>query len=244
MPGAGAPQWGTVPRIRAVSFNILHGQRGDGSGVVDHGLLGRSAVGLAPDLLALQEVDAGVPRSDRVNQAALVAGATGLHATFGKAARVGGIGKYGNALLTRGAPTDVEVVALPRSARNHEPRAFILAVTGGITVAATHLSIHRPEVHEQLDAVVAALVERAAGRPHLLIGDLNLLPEEVAPVVEAVGMTLAPTDQPTFPNPAPRLRIDHVAVGGGIEIASVDVVPTPSSDHCALVVVLDVPQQG
>jgi endonuclease/exonuclease/phosphatase family metal-dependent hydrolase len=230
-----------VPLVRVVSFNILHGQRGDGSGQVDHDLLGRSASSLAPDLLALQEVDVGVPRSGRVDQAALVAEATGLHHAFGKAARVGGIGKYGNALLARKPLHDVEARSLPKAHRNHEPRAMVLAEVDGVTVAATHLSIHRPEVHDQLDAVVAALVERAAGRPCLLVGDLNLLPEEVAPVVEAAGLQLAPTDQPTFPNPQPRIRIDHVAAGGGITFRSVDVVPTPSSDHRALVVEVDVP---
>jgi endonuclease/exonuclease/phosphatase family metal-dependent hydrolase len=230
-----------VSRIRAVSFNILHGQRGDGSGAVDHDLLGRSAASLAPDLLALQEVDVGVPRSGRVDQVAVVARATGLHPTFGKAARVGGIGKYGNALLSRWPLEDVEVRPLPKAHRSHEPRAMVLTTTNGLTVAATHLSIHRPEVHDQLDAVVAALVARAAGGPCLLVGDLNLLPEEVAPVVEAAGLVLAPWEQPTFPNREPRVRIDHVAVGGGVTVAGVEVVPTPSSDHCALVVEVEVP---
>lgn len=231
-----------MTRLRTVSFNVLHGQRGDGSGIVDLELLGRSAAALAPDLLALQEVDIGVPRSGRADQAAAVAAACGgLHHAFGKAARVGGIGKYGNALLSRSVLADVEVVALPKSARNHEPRAMVLASTAGVVIAATHLSIHRPEVHDQLRAVVDALVDRAGGRPHVLIGDLNLLPEEVEPVVAAAGMVLAPWDRPTFPNREPRIRIDHVAVGGGITIAGVDVVPTPSSDHCALIVELEVP---
>lgn len=230
-----------MPRLRIVSFNILHGQRGDGSGKVDHHLLGRSAAALAPDVLALQEVDVGVPRSGRADQAALVARATGLEHVFGRAARVGGIGRYGNALLARDPLRDVEVRPLPKAHRNHEPRAMVLAETDGVVVAATHLSIHRPEVHTQLDAAVAALTERAGGRPCLLVGDLNLLPEEVAPVVEAAGLELAPWEQPTFPNPDPRIRIDHVAAGGGITFRSVDVVPTPSSDHCALVVEVDVP---
>jgi endonuclease/exonuclease/phosphatase family metal-dependent hydrolase len=231
-----------VPRLRVASFNILHGQRGDGSGVVDHDLLGRSAASLGADVLALQEVDVGVPRSGRTDQVAVVAAATGLTGAFGRAARVGGIGKYGNALLSSAPLTDVSVEPLPKAVRNHEPRAVLLATTHGCTVAATHLSIHRPEVHEQLQVVVDALVRRADGGPCLLVGDLNLLPEEVEPVVAAAGLRLAPWEQPTFPNHEPRIRIDHVAVGGpGVAVASVDVVPTASSDHCALVVEVDVP---
>ena len=93
-----------------MSLNILHGQRADGSGTVDLPLLGRSAAALQPDVLALQEVDVGVPRSGRADQAAAVATATGTAYVFGKAARVGGIGKYGNALLSREPITGVEVV--------------------------------------------------------------------------------------------------------------------------------------
>lgn len=233
-----------MPRIRAVSFNILHGRRADGTKVVDHELLGRSVAGLAPDLLALQEVDVGVPRSERVDQAAAVGSATGLGHVFAKASRVGGIGKYGNALLARGRIAEVEVVALPRKDRGNEARVALLTSVqlegaAPLTVAATHLSIHRPEVHAQLDDVVDRLLARPG--PHVLMGDLNLVPAEVRPVVEAAGLRLAPTGQPTFPNGRPRVRIDHVAVSDDIAIWGVDVVATPSSDHCALVVGLEVP---
>ena len=222
-----------------MSFNILHGQRADGSGTVDLPLLGRSAAALQPDVLALQEVDVGVPRSGRADQAAAVATATRTAHVFGRAARVGGIGKYGNALLSREPITDVEVVALAKAHRNNEPRAAIVASTAGVTVCATHLSIHRPEVHDQLRAVVDLLTSRSG--PHLLVGDLNLLPEEVAPVVEAAGLELADTTLPTFPRSDPRIRIDHVAVSRELAVSSVEVVPTDSSDHCALVVEVEVP---
>jgi len=231
-----------VGRIRVASFNILHGRRADGGEEVDLEALVRAVRGLDADVLALQEVDVGVPRSGRVDQAAFVAAATGMEVVFGKASRVGIVGRYGNALLARGAITDVEVVPLPRTARRHEPRAAILASIAigrrTISVCATHLSIRRPEVHDQLEAVMAALVARPG--PLLLIGDLNLLPEEVAPVVERHGMTLAPANQPTFPRREPRIRIDHVAVRG-LTMAVPEVFATASSDHCALVVEVQIP---
>ena len=231
-------------RIRVASFNILHGQRADRSGEVDVPMLRRSAAGLRADLLALQEVDVGVPRSGRVDQAAAVADATGLEVVFGKAARVGGVGKYGNALLARGPIRDVEVVPLPRARHSNEPRSMIVAEVvlegvGAVSVVATHLSIHRPEVHDQLSAAVAALVDRPP--PRLLVGDLNLLPEEVEPVVTAAGLRLADPTTPTFPHHEPRIRIDHVAVGGGLDVGVVEVVRTESSDHGALVVQVTAP---
>ncbi len=228
--------------MRLVSFNILHGRRAEDGGVVDLDALVRSVVALDPDLLALQEVDVGVPRSGRVDQAAVVAAALGFEVVFGKATRVGGIGKYGNALMTRRPIRHVEVSRLPRTGRRNEPRAAILATVdvGDITlsVCVAHLSIRRPEVHLQLEAALAALTSRPG--PHVLIGDLNLGPDEVAPVVEQHGLVLAPSEQSTFPRNAPRARIDHVAVGG-LTVGRVDVVATESSDHCALVVEVVVP---
>jgi endonuclease/exonuclease/phosphatase family metal-dependent hydrolase len=231
-------------RIRVASFNILHGARADDHRKVDLAVLRHSAASLDADVLAVQEVDVGVPRSGRADQARAVADALGPGAAvaFGRAARVGGVGKYGNALVVRdGAIDDVTVLPLPRTARRNEPRSATLAsVTiggehgGRVTVAATHLSIHRPEVHEQLQAVVDALVSRPA--PWLLVGDLNLLPEEVEPVVAAAGLRLAASEVPTFPVHEPRVRIDHLAAGGGLLPGAVTVVETASSDHCALVV--------
>lgn len=223
--------------IRAVTFNILHGQRADGSGIVDLPLLIRSVASLQPDILALQEVDVGVPRSGRTDQAREVAEALGFEWVFGKAARVGGVGKYGNALLARGPITDAEVVPLPKTARFNEPRAAIVArveIDGTVvSVCATHLSIYRREVHGQLAAAVDALRKRRG--PRLLIGDLNLRPPDVAAVVEPLGMKLADPTVPSFPRDRPRIRIDHV-VTSGMAFESVEVVATPSSDHCALVV--------
>ncbi len=207
--------------------------------MVDLDQLAACTAGFGADLLALQEVDVGVPRSGRADQPAAVAKATGMEAVFGRAHRVGGIGKYGNALLARGPISEVEVHRLPKTARHHEPRAAILATVhldgSPISVAATHLSIHRPEVHDQLATVVAALVRRPA--PLLLLGDLNLLPEEVAPVVEAAGFTLV-GGEPTFPAPEPRIRIDHLAVAG-LRPGQATVVATPCSDHRALMVDLE-----
>ena len=226
-------------RLRIVSFNIQHGLRGDGARV-DVGLTGSTAAALKPDVLALQEVDVGVPRSGGVDEAAEVAAAAGMSHVFGPAARVGVIGQYGNAVLARGTIEDVAVRRLPRRRFRSEPRAIVLARVGigglSLTVGATHLSIHREEVFAQLHAALAWTVAHPA--PWLFVGDLNLLPHEVAPAVEAAGLELAGGDA-TFPASAPRIRIDHVAAGGGLRIASVEVAETPASDHRPLVVVLE-----
>ena len=224
--------------MRIASFNVLHGRRAGVDGPVDVPLLAANAASLRAHVLAMQEVDVGVPRSGRVDLAAEVASACGMDVAFGKAARVGGIGAYGNALLVRGSIEGWRVVPLPRAARANEPRSAIVArvrVADGavLAVVATHLSIPRPEVHDQLRAAVGLLAGEAG--PRVLVGDLNLEPDDVLPVVEGAGLALA-GGGPTFPVSDPRLRIDHVAVGGGLSVSSSTVVPTSSSDHAALVV--------
>ena len=227
-------------RIRVATFNILHGVLADGSGRVDENELMRSAASLRADVLALQEVDVGVTRSGRTDQSAVVAAALGMQVAFGRTSRIGLVGRFGNALLVRGAISDVEVRPMRRSSWRHTPRGMLLATAtvGGtppasVTVAVAHLSVRRPEVFVQLEEVLDALVARAAGRPCLLLGDLNLNASELAPV-EAAGLTVADATLPTFPRAAPRARIDHIAVGG-LEVEAVEVVATATSDHCALV---------
>lgn len=229
-----------VRGLRVASFNILHGLLADGSGRVDLDALVDAVRGFDADLLALQEVDVGVPRSGRVDQAAFVAEASGMEVAFAKATRVGGLGKFGNALLARGSMSDVAVITLPRTSRRHEPRSALAAtvtVDGSVfAVVATHLSVRRPEVHRQLAAVLDLAGRRTDGH-RIVIGDLNLGADEVSPPAVAHGLALADPTAPTYPRSSPRARIDHVLVdAAALEVASVEVVATPSSDHCALVV--------
>ncbi|MEO6120960.1 MAG: endonuclease/exonuclease/phosphatase family protein, partial [Acidimicrobiales bacterium] len=89
-----------------MTFNVRHGRRPDGQ--VDTALLAGYLAGWRPDVLALQEVDVGVARSGRVDQATEVARAAGMTVAFGAACRRGIRGRYGNALLVRGEVTEVE----------------------------------------------------------------------------------------------------------------------------------------
>lgn len=225
-------------RLRVVSFNIQHGLRSDGARV-DVSLTGSVAAGLKPDILALQEVDVGAPRSGFVDEGAEIAAACGLEFAFARAAVIGGVGTYGNVLAARGSLADVEVKRLPRRRFRSEPRSIGLArarLAGGleVSVGATHLSIHREEVVDQLRASVGWLVARPG--PWIYVGDLNLLPHEIDGVLAEAGLELADTTDATFPASSPRIRIDHVAVGGGLRVDSVRVASTVASDHRPLVV--------
>jgi endonuclease/exonuclease/phosphatase family metal-dependent hydrolase len=222
--------------MRIVSFNTHHGLTADGADV-DTGTLARYCAGLQADVLALQEVDVRAARSGGVDQAAAVAEATGMTGYFGPARRMGLRGRYGNALFVRGLIDQVATVPLPRVG-HHEPRSFILAdviVDDRVfTVAAAHLSVHPEEAGPQLEAVLVAL--RQCHVPRVLIGDLNLHPEQVAPAIAHRSYAMASATVPTFPAAAPSHRIDHF-LSEGFDVLSVEVLDAaPVSDHRALVV--------
>jgi endonuclease/exonuclease/phosphatase family metal-dependent hydrolase len=234
--------------VRIVTFNVKHGLVGDGRS--DNRLLADTCAGLDADILALQEVDRRATRSRFADQVRMVARATGMSAAFGEAARRGPLRRYGNVLLARGALSDVETVALSRPEEGEfrvavlanltpEPGVRGLPPNGDATlsVAATHLSFRRGEGAAQLGALVEALDRRPL--PRVLLGDLNLAPEMVEPVLAAAGYQVASTG-PTFPARAPRSCIDYVAVAG-LEVVSAEALETSLSDHRAVVAEVTVP---
>ena len=225
--------------FRVATFNIRHGAPPGGR--VSHGALVQTCAELDADVLGLQEVDRGRLRSSFRNQAALVARHLGCAFVYGEVLRRGIVGRYGNALLTRGALRDVDLVQLPRPSPR-QARGAILArieLAGlDVSVAATHLQHHPAELGDQpreaavqLRALLDTLNQRPL--PRLLLGDLNLGPRRAKPLLAAAGFDCAP-DAPTFPAEGPRVTLDYIAVRG-LRILESAAVPTRASDHRAVV---------
>lgn len=222
--------------MRIVSFNTHHGLASSGRSV-DTAMLTRYCAGLGADVLALQEVDVGARRSGRADQAQVVAEATGMEVVFGAARRTGWRGRYGNALLVRGRIESSRVLVLPQVGRREWRCAIVAGLVVGerrLSVAATHLSVYPEEAAAQLKAVLGALAP--LDRPRVVLGDLNLRADQLAPALAASSYALADADRPTFPAAAPQHRIDHVLTEG-LDVLSVEVLDAgPVSDHRALVV--------
>lgn len=212
--------------IRFVTFNILHGRTVGGG--VDPALLRQAVTELAPDVLALQEVDFDQPRSGRADLTAVAAEAMGavdhrfvaaISGTPGATwmAATGqehpGTAAYGIALLSRFPATSWQVLRLPRMPvrfpRLHdEPRAAVLAELrtplGPLTVVNTHLSFIPGWNRRQLHLLYRDM--RGFAGPRILVGDLNMPPVAVHRWSGLRTLAVAPT----FPAPAPRRQLDHI----------------------------------
>ena len=230
--------------MRLASFNIKNGLSDDGS--CDPDALVGTCRGLRADVLALQEVDRDVPRSNRADQTAIVAAGCGLAGLYAPARRLDG-GEYGNTLLAArlvlqrrahpspgsasqggagGRPSPASRwTALPYRRR----RRICKTGSGGPPPTPKDAA----EQLEQLNVVLAGLARRP--RPRVLLGDLNMPPEVAVPVLEAAGYEVADSRAHRRRRGAEvqdRLRRRRRPRGGGAS----EVHDTDVSDHRALVV--------
>jgi len=161
---------------------------------------------------------------------------------------------YGVALISRPAVRDWTVRRFPAAPIGlplfvpgqrrltrvpDEPRAVVAGVVetaaGPVSVASVHLSFVPGWNLRQLRGVVALLARMP--RPRLLLGDLNLPGTASA---RATGWRQLGRVA-TYPAHRPRVQLDHVLADGlgAAAVRGVRALPLPVSDHCALVVDLE-----
>jgi endonuclease/exonuclease/phosphatase family metal-dependent hydrolase len=231
-------------RLRVVTFNIRHAAPKDSyRGLPDQ--LAAACASLNADVLALQEVDVGVPRSGRANLAEVAADACGMAYYFAKTRKHAYQGQYGNALLVRGSIADAEVVKLSGDHRHtvpvgpwalkpfREPRNAIIAtitVDGNVISAGTgHFAAYPSARRQQLTTAAERLVERPV--PRLLLGDFNIPWPQAAEWLAPYGLTLAEAELSS----GQRHGIDHVALAG-LTATYAETRWLPISDHPAKIV--------
>jgi len=250
-------------KVRIVTWNILHGMDYR-TGAVDLDQVCSSLRALAPDVVALQEVDRHLERSGNVDQTAAVATELGLRGVFSPslvgspdaswepagAGDDGGPG-YGISLLSRFDIAALRRVRLPgggtgqrspkatptRPGWDQEPRWALqaqLRAQRPLTVTCTHLSYMPWRGTRQLRWVLAAA---GGDREAILLGDLNL----PRPVVRALSprWTYAGGDK-THPADAPRLQLDHV-LARGVRVLSTTIGAPAASDHLPVIVDVEIP---
>jgi endonuclease/exonuclease/phosphatase family metal-dependent hydrolase len=250
------PEHGTV---RVATWNVQHGRGPDG--VVDVDRFAAAVATLDADVLALQELDRGQPRSHGADLPAVAAAAWGATAWRFAPSLAGTPGAwrpargqaegpaYGVALLSRlpvrrwrAVPLPVLPVPAPLLRRGRppvlvpdEPRTALLAELAepvGLVLACAHLTWTPGWGLVQLRRLVRAL---PAG-PAVVLGDLNLGPAGARAGSGLDGLLRAAT----APVDRPRRQLDHV-LGRGVRGVAARTEALPVSDHRAVVAEISLP---
>jgi endonuclease/exonuclease/phosphatase family metal-dependent hydrolase len=221
--------------VRIVSWNLQHGVPDP----VARPALARAVPALralAGDVYALQELDRGRVRTRFAHQAADLAEVLDGELVWARA-KHWLWASQGNALVVRGEVLESDVVVLPGTGERRVAVVASVVVAGQRwSVATTHLALDPAVARHQLEVSLDALADRP--KPWVLVGDLNLLPDQVQPVAERSGYDLL--DGPFTINARTRLnrRLDHVLLNGTTAPAS-GVTKLPCSDHLAVWADLD-----
>jgi endonuclease/exonuclease/phosphatase family metal-dependent hydrolase len=221
--------------VRVATWNVRHGRPRHGFATIRGLALGVAALDV--DVLAVQEVDRWVVRSWFADESRLIGRAARAdRVEFAPARRFLLLtGQDGIALALRGEVEHSRRLVLPRDHASQNRVAIIaraIVDDVGLTVVTTHLHNDAPVARRQLDALLENTADEP--RPFVLLGDLNLRPDDIDSRLAAAGLDLidAPDTEPAWD---PVQRIDHVAVDGFVpENVSVPVVAV--SDHRPVVV--------
>ncbi|WP_129126349.1 endonuclease/exonuclease/phosphatase family protein [Geomonas oryzae] len=210
------------------------------------------------DIVALQELDAGLQRTRMIDQAHLIAMTLEMSFHFHSSIHLQE-GGYGNAILSRGSVRLVKAAPVPTDPLHpsFERRGAIWAQVelGGdsVQVLATHFGLNRGERVRQARSITGHewLDHPECRHPAILCGDFNamagshvyrLLTQHMHDVQRGVKGRFP---RGTWPSQLPFMRIDHMFVSRDLKVRNVSVPKTPlsrvASDHLPLVVTLELP---
>lgn len=192
-----------------------------------------------PDIVGLIEVDIGSMRSGRVNQADEIARALGHFSAYEC--------KYGEESVNQYLPILRKqanaFLAAPRitGERFHYfeqgiKRLIIELELDDVAIFLVHLSLKYRHRHFQLRHLYELV--RRSRKPVIVAGDFNTFwgENEIFLFKEAAGLRSANRDGlPSYPSRAPRMELDFILYGGGIEVTHFDVPRVDYSDHLPLI---------
>ncbi len=249
MAGAGEVR-GDPLTLRVMTYNIHHAEGTDGR--IDLERIACMIRKAGADLVALQEVDRGVARTQRRDLPAELAALTGMTCLFTNNFHYQG-GEYGNAILTR-FPVLEWTNSHLRMVRPGEQRGLLQAVVdvhgNPLVFFATHLD-NRSDDEERRQNVqeLRAAAAQHGDRPILLGGDFNAVPDSrvIAAMRETwIDLWELAGEGPGYTSPSgkPRRRIDYLWMlrGTPARVRRIEVLDSPASDHAAVAAEIEWPQ--
>lgn len=237
----------TTQSLRVLSYNIHHGEGMDGK--LDLERIAQVIKDTDADLVALQEVDKGVERTDGIDEPAVLAELTGMHVVFEKNIDYQG-GEYGNAVLSRFPVEKHHNHHLPQSIPGEQRGMLEVHITASgrpIVFFATHFDYHGDDGERLASArMLRGLLEDGQPKTAIVAGDLNALPTSrtIGFIREFLTDTHAPETGPgyTFPANEPDRRIDYIlhTPQAGLKAVECRVIDEPvASDHRPLLTLFE-----
>jgi len=191
-----------------------------------------------PDIVGLIEVDIGSVRTGRVNQAEVIAESLGHYSSYEC--------KYGEESVNQFLPILRKqanaFLAAPRitGERFHYfdqgiKKLIIELELEDVAVFLVHLSLKYRHRHFQLRYLYELV--KGSRKPVIVAGDFNTFwgENEIFLFMKAAGLKSANvSSQPSYPSRSPRMELDFILYGEGIEISNFDVPQVVYSDHLPL----------
>jgi endonuclease/exonuclease/phosphatase family metal-dependent hydrolase len=160
---------------------------------------------IAPDAVALQELDSATLRSNGAVVLDELASLTGMHKSYSASIEYQG-GKYGVGILSREKPVNYAIIPLPG---REEKRSLLVVELKNYIVCSTHFSLTRADRITSADIITDAL--KHFRKPVFLAGDLNAIPGSAEiKNLERNFSVLNDPGEPTIPSDKPAKCIDFI----------------------------------
>ncbi len=194
-------------------------------------------------IAGLNEIEAFSPRTWFINQPKRLAQAREMVYCFGPTIRLGPVGFFGNAIISRFPIIDHQNIKLPGSVGKEVRYCLkaIVRIPGGIlNVFSTHLGLDAVDRKPQVE-VLAKLVKTEKD-PVILMGDFNCGSGELQPLYDVmvdVGEKFRFKD--TYPCDNPTYRIDYIFISPETICTNLYVPDCDASDHLPVIADLQLP---
>ena len=192
-----------------------------------------------PDIVGLIEVDIGSMRSGRINQAEAIADTLGhfsaYECKYGEESvnqLIPILRKQGNAFLAAPRITGERFHYFDQGIK----RLIIELELDEVAIFLVHLSLKYRHRHFQLRHLYELVIK--SSKPVIVAGDFNTFwgEDEIFLFMKAAGLKSANIEShPTYPSRSPRMELDFILYGEGIEVTNFEIPDVGYSDHLPLI---------
>ena len=192
-----------------------------------------------PDVVGLIEVDIGSMRSGRINQAEAIADTLGhfsaYECKYGEESvnqLIPILRKQGNAFLAAPRITGERFHYFDQGIK----RLIIELELDEVAIFLVHLSLKYRHRHFQLRHLYELV--QTSNKPVIVAGDFNTFwgENEIFLFMKAAGLRSANVaSHPTYPSRSPRMELDFILYGEGIEVTNFEIPDVRLSDHLPLI---------